>query len=304
MQTISYYFNNPKILLKKLLDRCSFMMSDRLFLSLKFRINTGYSMDWKNPKTYNQKLQYLKLYDHKPIYTTMVDKVAVKKYVAEKIGVKYVIPNYVVWNRVEEIDIESLPNEFVIKISHGGGSNGVLVCKDKRCLDVKEVRRMFRQAMKQDGAKYNKEWPYKNVPHRILAEKLLVEQEEPSPRDYKVMCFNGEAKLIEFHSGRFSDDHRQDFYDCNWNLTGITQGSYGGYNTIPSPKPELLDEMIKLSRNLAEGIPHVRVDWYIINNHLYFGEMTFFDGSGFCPFDRYEDDLLLGSWITLPQPII
>ena len=278
----------------------AYILPAKLFLSIRFHGNLGYWIDWNNPRTYNEKLQWLKLYNRRPEYTLLVDKVKVKEVVADKIGEEYIIPNLGVWKTADEIDFDSLPNKFVIKCNHNSGL-GMYICRDKAAMDVESVRKGLAKGLKENYTLLNKEWPYKKVPRRILAEVFLEESGCVVPNDYKVMCFDGKVKLIEVHSGRFTDNHTQDFYDREWNLTKITQGSYGGFNTIPSPKPALLEEMIRLSEILAEGIPHVRVDWYIINNRLYFGEMTFFDGSGFEPYDRYEDELLLGSWITLPE---
>lgn len=276
-----------------------FLFPDKLYLEILYRLKMGRKLNLEDPKSYNEKLQWLKLYNHVPEYKVMVDKYEVKEYVAKKIGNDFIIPTYGVWNEINQINWESLPNKFVIKTTHGGGGSGVVICKDKHKLDTQLAKDILKRSMKDDIYKSLREWPYKGMKKRIIAEKLLEEDGQDSPCDYKVMCFNGNVKLIEFHEGRFSELHTQDFYDRDWNLTGITQGSYGRYNTTPSPKPALLDEMIRLSEILAEDIPHVRVDWYLVNNHLFFGEMTFFDGSGFYPFDRFEDDILLGSWITL-----
>ena len=277
------------------------LIPDKLYLSILYKIKFGHFINYKNPKTYNEKLQWLKLYNRKPEYKKMVDKYAVKEYVSNLIGKEYIIPTYYVWDDIKEIDWESLPDKFVIKTTNGGGSSGVIICKDKAKLNISETEKRLKHALKLNIYKSYREWPYKGMRKRVIAEQLLEEENQETPHDYKVMCFDGKVKLIEFHEGRFSEHHTQDFYDREWNLTEITQGSYGEYNTIASPRPELLDEMIRLSEMLADGIPHIRVDWYIVNNHLYFGELTFFDGSGLCPFDRYEDDLLLGSWIPIPE---
>ena len=277
--------------------------NDALYLKLIFFFEIGEILDLSNPKTYNQKLQWLKLYNRKPEYTKMVDKITAKEYVAEKIGKEYIIPTLGVWTHFKDIDFSHLPKEFVLKTNHGSGSGGVIICRDKNNFDRVRANKVLEGGLRRNCYNKYREWPYKNVAPKIFAERLLQE-EDGDLRDYKVMCFNGVVKLIEFHQGRFSCHHTQDFYDRDWNLTKITQGSYGGFNTTPSPKPPLFDEMIRLSEVLAKDIPHVRVDWYIVNNHLYFGELTFFDGSGFEPWDRYEDDLLMGSWITLPKKSI
>ena len=275
--------------------------NEESYLRVIFYLKMGYKLDLNNPKTHSEKCQWLKLYNRQPKYITMVDKYAVKNYVGNIIGEKYIIPTLGVWNSADEIDWEKLPKQFVLKTTHGGGGAGVVICRDKDIIDKDFVVKKLNSAMKQDIAKYSCEWMYANVPRRIIAEELLVEDGKSSPDDYKFMCFNGEVKLIEYHTGRGSKSHTQDFYDRNWVKTPITQGkSYGEVSEFTIDPPSKLDEMIRLSEILSKDIPHIRVDWYIVNNRLYFGELTFFDGSGLAPWDLYEDDLLMGSWIKLP----
>lgn len=295
---------NPSDFCVALLHRTSMLWSDKIFLMIKFRLIMREKLDLNNPRTFNQKLQWLKLYNRKPEYTTMVDKYAVKEYVAKKIGDEYIIPSLGVWNTADEIDWNTLPNKFVIKTTNGGGGGGVAICKDKASFNVAKAYEKLQRSLDGDIYKNYREWPYKNVSHKIIAEELLEEPNKISPDDYKIMCFDGKVKLIEYHVGRYSEHHTQDFYDRDWNKTAITQGAYGEFSEEAAPRPALLEEMIRLSEILAEGIPHCRVDWYLVNNKLYFGEITFFDGSGLCPFDKYEDDLLLGSWITLPEKTV
>lgn len=284
-----------------LLNRLVYIMPVKFYLKMVFFVKTGYRLDLKSPRTYNQKLQWLKLNDRQPIYTTMVDKVAVKDYVSKIIGNKYIIPTLGVWDRFEDINFDKLPNKFVLKTSHGGGNCGVYICKSKNDINLKELGSLFEKAMKQNIYLYNKEWAYKNVPHRILAEEFLKEEGLEDLHDYKVLCFNGQPKLIEYHAGRNSGNHTQDFYTPEWELTAITQEGYGQLSSQKQPQPDCLDEMIKLSSLLSAEIPHCRVDWYVVQGQLYFGEITFFDAGGFCPFDKFEDDLLLGSWIDLKK---
>lgn len=297
---------NNRLLLIKICRRLKpIFLNEETYLKVLFFLKMGYKLDLKNPKTHSEKCQWLKLYYRRPEFVTMVDKLAVKDYVAKKIGQEYVIKTLGVWDNPKDIRWENLPQQFVLKTTHGGGGAGVVVCKDKNNLDIEETVRTLTFAMKQDIAKYSCEWMYAEVPRHIIAEQLLVEEGKPSPDDYKVMCFNGEVKLIEYHTGRYSKSHTQDFYDRNWEKTAITQGkSYGETSDITIERPSKLDEMIRLSEILAKGLPHVRVDWYMVNNKLYFGEITFFDGSGLAPWDKYEYDLLMGSWITLPEKIV
>lgn len=297
----SIYRDDKKEFIYRIVRKlCSGWMPDDLYLKLLYLIFIGKQLNLKNPQTYNEKLQWLKLYDHNPLYTTMVDKYAVKKYVANKLGEEFIIPTLGVWNRPEEIDFSLLPNQFVLKTTFGGGGGDVLICKDKTSLNTEDAIKYMSAFMNQDSYKNLKEWPYKNVPRRVIAEKYMEEPGKTSLTDYKVMCFNGVARLIELHNGRYTDGHTQVFYDRDWNKTNITQGSYGDVSDTLAERPEKLEEMLKLSEVLSKDIPHVRVDWYIINNKLYFGELTFFDSSGFDDFIPDEYNYILGEWISLP----
>lgn len=305
MNSFNTYIKDPSRILYGLVRRFApFIKDDETYLKILYQIRTHKKLNLDNPKRYNEKMQWLKLYNRKPEYTTIVDKYLVKDYVANIIGPRYIIPTIGVWNKPEEIEWEKLPSQFVLKTTDGGGAVGVIICKDKPTFDKTKAIKQLRKALKQNVYRELREWPYKNVKKRIIAEKYLKEEGEESLHDYKVMCFDGKAKLIEYHEGRFSKTHTQVFYDREWRKTKITQGSYGEPSGIVAPRPKLLDEMILLSESLAKGIPHIRVDWYIVDNHLYFGEMTFFDSSGFDEFipDEYND--ILGDWITLPTRII
>ncbi len=276
------------------------LLPDKLYLELMFKTRLGYKLDLKNPKTFNEKLQWLKLHDRKPIYTTMVDKYEAKKYVADKIGEQYIIPTFGVWDNPDDIDFDALPDQFVLKCNHNSGL-GMCICKDKSKLDIEAVRRELWKGYRQDYYKTSREWPYKNVRRKILAEKYLSDDTENSLIDYKVLCFNGSPKLIELHRGRFTDHQTQDFYDSDWNLTTISQTGVAEFQSSnePFPKPDKLDEMLELSRVLSKEFSHIRVDWYLVNNKLFWGELTFFDGSGLEPFDNISDDKMMGEWIVL-----
>ncbi len=275
-------------------------MSDEKFLKKKFRLLMGYPLDLENPRTFNEKLQWLKLHDRNPLYTTMADKYAVKEYVAQKIGAEYVIPNLGVWERAEDVDFSKLPDRFVLKCTHD--SHGLVICKDRSKLDEEKAREILREGLKQNYYQKFREWPYKDIKPRIIAEQYMEDDTGEELRDYKVLCFGGEPKLIELHQGRYSDHPTQDYYDVEWKRSEISQGQLRKYHTSGKdfPKPPVLDEMLRCSRILSEGIPHIRVDWYCVSGKLYFGELTFYDGAGFAPFDKKEYDLLLGSWIKLP----
>lgn len=273
-------------------------MSDETFIKLVFKASFGYELDLNNPKTFSEKLQWLKLYNRRPEYTMMVDKYRVRDYIREKIGEEYLIPLLNVWNSVEEIDFDSLPNQFVLKCNHDQGS--VVICKDKSTFDVEAAKRKLARKLKRNHYWSIREWPYKNVKPCIICEQYMQDdggKEELS--DYKVLCFNGEPKLIEVHRGRFGGGHTQDIYDLNWNKTKYYQPDVPTSDEVMD-KPVFAEEMISLSRKLSDGIPHVRVDWYYTNEHLYFSELTFYDGSGFDPF-MDNQDLEIGSWLVLPE---
>ena len=298
MQPLRNYFKEPRYIGISLLKKFYYFFSDKTYLRVMFYLEMKKHLNLRNPQTFNEKLQWLKLYNRNPLYTKMVDKYLVKDYVSNLIGDKYIIPNLGVWEDAKDIDFNSLPNEFVLKATHLGGSTGVIICRDKFKLDILDVQVKLNKALKRNNYLKTREWPYKNVVPKILAETFLNDGNAVL-NDFKVMCFNGVAKLIELHQNRFSANHTQDFYDRDWNKTNITQGSYSLNNDEVFPKPICLSEMLELSEKISKGIPHCRVDWYVVEDRLYFGEITFFDGSGFTPFDNYEDDYLLGSWIDL-----
>ncbi len=272
-------------------------LPDTVAIKMMYKIKMGKKLQLDNPMTFNEKLQWIKLYDRKDEYIEMVDKYAVRELIKRKIGEDYLIPLLGVWDCAEDIDFEQLPNQFVLKCTHDSGS--VIFCKDKNNFDVDAAIKSLKKHLKRSGFTHGREWPYKNVPRRIIAEKYMSDESGCELKDYKVLCFNGEPKLIELHRGRYGI-HTQDFYDVNWNRTNISQ--VGTPNAVDKfPVPESFEQMLELSRILSKGIPHLRVDWYSIYGKLFFGELTFFDGSGFDPFDNPDDDLLLGSWIKLPE---
>ena len=270
-------------------------LPDKLYLWLFFYKNSKEIINFKNPKGFNEKLQWLKIYDRNPEYTKLADKYEVKKYVGDQIGAQYVIPLLGVWHNANDINFDKLPNQFVLKCNHD--SRSVIICKDKNKLDIKNSIKKLNKSLKFNAYWYGREWPYKNIKPYIIAEKFMEEEKGQALVDYKLFCFNGKVKLIEVIRGRYTENYTQDIYDIQWNNTGIGQG----YKTDESnlKRPDFLEEMIKLTEELAKDIIHVRIDWYFINNQLYFGEFTFFDGSGFVPFENKDDDLLLGSWLKL-----
>ncbi len=274
-------------------------MPDEAYLKRKFKASIGQELDLDNPQSFNEKLQWLKLYNRRPEYTMMVDKYKVRDYIAEKLGEEYLIPLLGVWDDPDEIDFDALPNQFVLKCNHNSGL-GMCICKDKSKLDIPKVKEELRKGLAEDYYLTGREWPYKDVPRKIVCEKYMVDESGTELKDYKLLCFDGEPKLIEIHRGRFGE-HTQDFYDAEtWERLDIQQPDMP-MAEHPMQKPAFADQMVALSRVLAKDIPHVRVDWYFAENRLYFGELTFFDGAGFDSFIDVKDDLLLGNYITLPE---
>ena len=272
-------------------------LDDETFLYRKYKACMGKELNLASPKTFNEKLQWLKLHDRKPEYTMMVDKYAVRKYIADTIGEEYLIPLLGVWDNPDDIDFDALPNQFVLKCNHNSGL-GMCICKDKSKLNIEKVKAELRRGLKQDYYLTCREWPYKNVKRRIIAEKYISDEGKEELSDYKVLCFNGEPKIIEVHTGRFNGNHKADNYDTFWNKTDIEQYDLPKSDDI-MPKPAFLEEMLHLSKLLSKNLIHVRVDWYFTNNRLYFGELTFFDGSGYNQFCGNADEFL-GSLIKLP----
>lgn len=291
---------NPRMFLAQLVLQYNFLFkNDELYLRLLFRLWVGYPLNLNNPRTFNQKLQWLKLYDRKDIYTTMVDKFLAKEYVANLIGSEYIIPSIGVWNNPDEIEWNLLPPQFVLKTNHDGGGSGIIICKDKSKFDVTKAKQKLEKSLKTDIYHELREWPYKNVRRRVFAEKYLSENDTSELLDYKVMCFNGVAKIIQVHKGRFHNQ-TQDLYDTKWHYLNYYQPDVKRSNE-EIPKPLVLGKMLTLSEVLSTNIPFLRVDWYIVDNHLYFGELTFYDASGFDEFEPQEYNYILGEWINLPQ---
>ena len=272
---------------------------DSLYLKVLYRVIMGRKLNLKNPKEYNEKLQWLKLNDRKPEYSTMVDKYEVRGYIEDLLGDKYLIPCLGIYDSVDDIDIDALPDRFVLKCTHDSGS--VEICKDKSSFDIEGARHRLSQAMKRNYYATYREWPYKYVKPRIIAEGYL-EGDGGDLKDYKVMCFNGEAKIIEVHENRFVEGkvHTQTFYDREWNIVPLTQVETVTVDR-PSERPRQLDEILRLSELIAKDMYHARIDWYIEGDKIYFGEITFFDGSGFESFSTPEMERMLGDMINLPE---
>ena len=293
---LKYYLSNPANMFDFFASRNMLnWMSDEAFLKRKFRLKMGYELDLDNPRTFNEKLQWLKLYDRKPLYTKLVDKYEVRKYIAEKIGEQYLIPLVGgPWNSPDEIDFDALPDQFVLKCTHDSG--GVIICKDKSKLDIAAAKAMLAKHLKRNYYWANREWPYKNVPPRIIAEKYM-EDETGELRDFKVFCFNGTPQMM-YISRDAAVDTTTDFFDMDFNRLPIRMKDPN--SAILPTKPEGFEEMRRIASILSEGIPHVRTDFYCVNGKIYFGELTFFHNGGFTGIEPDEWNYKVGDWIKLP----
>jgi len=274
-------------------------IGDENYLKIAYRISMGKKLPLYNPQTYNEKLQWLKIYDRRPEYTMMVDKYEVKEYVAKIIGEEHIIPTLGIWNRFEEIDFDSLPDQFVLKCTHDSG--GLVICKDKSKLDKKKTKNLLNGCLKNNYYWGQREWPYKDVKPRILAEKFMVEESGNELKDYKWFCFDGVPKALFIATDRNTpgEETKFDFFDMDFNHLPFTNGHPNA--TIEIKKPQGFEEMKKLAEKLSVGIPHVRVDFYDINGYIYFGELTFSHWSGMTPFVPEKWDYTFGSWIKLPK---
>lgn len=286
-----------KRLVVGVVKRLFIWLPDRQYLQLIYLLEMGQFLNLREPKTFNQKLQWLKLYNRKPEYTIMVDKYEVKKYVAEIIGEEYIIPTLGVWDSFDEIDFENLPNQFVLKCTHDSG--GLVICKDKTKLDKKAIKKKIEKCLKRNFYLYGREWPYKNVPRRIIAEKYMTNGNNEL-EDYKVHNFNGTPKVILVCRERFKNSPLiEDFYSDKWEILDIRRP---GHPNSPEPMncPDNLEKMLMLSRELSKDIPFLRTDFYAIENRIYFGELTFFPAAGISSFEPAEWDTIWGNWLKLP----
>ena len=282
--------------IKRILKRLSRVIPDPLYLRIKYRKRTGRNLNLLNPTTYTEKLQWIKLHDRKPMYATLVDKYEVKKYVAEKLGEEHIIPLIGVWDDVNDIDFEAMPDQFVMKCTHDSG--GLEICRDKANFDFEAAKKKIGKILKQNFYWVSREWPYKNVKPRVIIEKYMEDTETRELRDYKFFTFNGVPKVMYIATGRGSGETYGDFFDMDFNHLDMTIDHEQA--PVTPKKPHTFEKMKQAAEKLAAGIPHVRVDFYEIDGQFYFGEMTFFHCGGFHTLQPEELNVLWGDWLQLP----
>lgn len=274
-------------------------VGDERFVKMMFYRDMGYDLNLDNPVTFNEKLQWLKVYNHRPEYSAMVDKAAAKEYVASIIGPEHIIPTLGVWDSFEEIDFGALPEKFVLKATHD--SHSVVICTDKSSFDMEAARRKLTASLSSNYYQKYREWPYKNIKPRILAEEYMVDENGAELKDYKFYCYNGVATDVMLCYGRSSGNAQFYFFDRGWNLLRYDRRGMEIPKGLTIPKPKNIDQMFSIASRLSEGIPYLRVDLYNIDGHIYFGELTFFPRSGCNNNLLREADLLFGSRIELPK---
>jgi len=270
-------------------------MPDFLHLKINFKFSCGYSLNLKNPKTFNEKIQWLKLYGNLQKYTDLVDKYEVRKYIAERIGEEYLIPLIGVWDKFEDINFSKLPEQFVLKCNHDCGS--VVICKDKNSFDIGAAKTKLNKCLKQNFYYQSRESQYKNIKPKIICEKYMVDESGIELKDYKFFCFNGEPKIIQVDFDRFTE-HKRNIYDTKWNYIPVSVQ----YPTDPNmiiKVPVGFQNMLNLAEMLSKNIPHVRIDFYSIYDKIYFGELTFTHGAGYEIFQPEKFALEMGSWLEL-----
>lgn len=274
-------------------------MSDKEYLSRMFEAKMGRRLDLECPKTFNEKIQWLKLYNRKPEYTVMVDKYLVRDYIRERLGEEHLIPLIGVWDDPDKIDFDALPDRFVLKCNHNSGL-GMYICRDKSKMDVQAVKDGLRRGLAQNYYLTSREWPYKDVPRRIICERYMTDSEGSADfTDYKFFCFDGKVDCVMVCLERSSGDTKFYFFDRDWRLKRLNPRGINAPEGFTIPKPSCMDEMFEIAASLSRGIPFVRVDLYQSNGQIYFGEMTFFPDGGFDANLLPKTDEYFGNMIVL-----
>jgi len=298
MKAISYYVKNPLKALGAIIVRCNFLFpNDELYLKLLYRLYMGKRLNLKQPKTFCEKLQWLKIHNRKPEYTRMVDKITAKEYVASIIGCEYIIPTLGVWRSFDEINFSILPDQFVLKTNNGGGGSGIVICNNKSSFNKKKAKKSLLRSTNSNLYNTLREWPYKDIEPKILAEQFMQDA-SGELRDYKFYCFAGVVKVVLIATNRFTS-HNFNYYDPLFRPLPI-ESRDGKPSITVINKPEKWEEMIEIAKKLSKGIPFIRVDLYNVDNHVYFGELTFFDSSGYDDLSSEYWNTVFGEWIELP----
>lgn len=299
-EKLKRWIHRPQDPMKALVLRYKNALPDELYLKLLLFTTACYWPNLKHPKTYNEKLQWLKLHDHRPEYTTMVDKITSKYYVANIIGEQYIIPTLKVYKSVDEINLDELPEKFVLKTNHSGSNTGVIICKDKSMFDLDSAKKALQKSLETDMYPSTREWPYKNIKPQVFVEQFMENNQVGDLMDYKFFCFDGVVRALFIGSERESGDVKFDYYDADFNHLDLVQEHPMSGKVMP--KPTNFNEMKEIAAKLSKGLPHARIDLYDVEGKIYFGEITFYHHGGIMPFHPKKWDYEFGSWIKLPEP--
>lgn len=282
----------------KLLKKISNFIPDKLYLSMVYYYIFHKKLNLKTPSTFNEKLQWLKLYDRNPLYTTLVDKYAVKDYIKNLLGEEYIMPTISIYDNVDDINLNDLPDSFVLKTTHDSG--GVRICKEKDSFDLNEAKRYLKSRLNQNYYYLWREWPYKNVKPKIMVEKYM-EDSKGELVDYKFFCFDGKIDNVMVCVDRNKKDTETKFYffNQNWELLRLNIRGKQAPEGFTLKKPKCIDNMFEIASILSKGIPFVRIDLYECNEHIYFGEFTFYPDSGFDNNLLPETDIYLGNLLKI-----
>ena len=300
LQTVKKCIKNPVKIITGLAAR-GFLnwVPDKTYVKTVYRMKMGKKLDLENPQTFNEKLQWVKLYDRKPVYTRMVDKYEAKGWIAEQVGEEYVIPTIGVWDSFDQIDKNALPNEFIMKTTHDSGT--FMICTDKSTFNWELAKKRMEKSLRRTYFYSGREWPYKNVKPRIICEELLKNEDGKPLSDYKFYCFNGDVRMSHVTFGRGTEEGlRVNYYDRDLNLLPVQHYKYPPYKGEYIP-PKNYEKMVELASVLSKDTPHVRVDFYEVNDKIYLGELTFFTDGGCGYFTPREFDYTVGSWMKLPK---
>lgn len=299
---IKHLLRNPLVIFAKIWEVASpWISSDETFLKIDFFLRMGKRLNLKDPQTFSEKLQWIKLFNQKKEYSVLVDKYEVRKFVAERIGEQHLIPLLGVYNNVDDIDFNSLPDKFVLKPTHDSGS--IIICKDKTKLNIQRAKSKLDKCLKRNYFLLGREYPYKNAKRRIIAEQFMEDENCSDLKDYKFFCFNGKPCILFYAADRFNSEGlppKFDYYDMNFNLLDIRRSGHENSPQKLEHFPEF-DQMKKFAEVLAQGIPFIRADFYLIKSHIYFGELTFFPAGGIVPFEPKKWDYKLGEMLRLPE---
>lgn len=285
--------------MKSLIKKVITILPDKLALQIPYYYHHRCFINWKHPRSFSEKLQWLKVYDRNPMYTDLVDKIKVKPIVAGKIGSEFVIPTLKIWDSAADICFDELPNQFVLKTNHAGGSSGVIVCSDKAKLNKDICIKALEQSLSSDTYYYGREWPYKNIQRKVFAEVFLSDEKNEDLTDYKFFCFNGEPKFCQV----IRDRHKKetiDFYDMDWNhqeFVGLNPVARNGLT--PVARPENLEVMKEIASKLSVDFKFARIDLYEVNGRCYFGEITLYPASGFGKFSPDAWNIEIGNLINI-----